>query len=63
MANLGYVGLGVMGSRMAARLLSKGHTVTGFNRTRSKAAWLIDRGMHWADSPRAVTEAARMPSA
>ena len=58
MANLGYVGLGVMGSRMAARLLSKGHTVTGFNRTRSKAAWLIDRGMQWADSPRAVAEAA-----
>ena len=29
MANLGYVGLGVMGGRMADRLLAKGHTVTG----------------------------------
>lgn len=28
MANLGYVGLGVMGGRMADRLLGKGHTVT-----------------------------------
>jgi 3-hydroxyisobutyrate dehydrogenase-like beta-hydroxyacid dehydrogenase len=36
------------------RLLSKGHTVTGYNRTRSKAQWLISKGMHWADSPRAV---------
>ena len=57
MANLGYIGLGAMGGRMAARLLSKGHTVTGYNRTRSKAQWLIDRGMTWADSPRAVAEA------
>jgi len=58
MANLGYIGLGVMGSRMVNRLLDKGHTVTGYNRTRSKAQWLIDRGMHWADSPRQVVEAA-----
>jgi 3-hydroxyisobutyrate dehydrogenase-like beta-hydroxyacid dehydrogenase len=54
MANLGFVGLGVMGSRMVSRLLEKGHTVTGFNRTRAKAQWLLDRGMIWADSPRAV---------
>src|SRR5881296_206144 len=58
MANLGYVGLGVMGGQMADRLLTKGHAVTGYNRTRSKAQWLIERGMKWADSPRAVAEAA-----
>ena len=57
MAKVGFVGLGVMGSRMAERLLSKGHTVTGYNRTRQKAQWLIDKGMKWADSPRAVAEA------
>ena len=54
MANVGYVGLGVMGGNMADRLLAKGHVVTGFNRTRSKAQWLIDKGMKWADSPAAV---------
>jgi len=43
---------------MVNRLLEKGHTVTGYNRTRSKAQWLIDRGMKFADSPRAVAEAA-----
>lgn len=43
---------------MAKRLLDKGHSVTGYNRTRSKAEWLIDRGMRWAESPRAVSEAA-----
>lgn len=58
MANLGYIGLGAMGGPMADRLLTKGHTVTGYNRTRSKAQWLIDRGMKWASSPRAVGEAA-----
>lgn len=58
MANLGFIGLGVMGGQMVSRLLDKGHAVTGFNRTRSKAEWLIERGMSWANSPRAVTEAA-----
>jgi 3-hydroxyisobutyrate dehydrogenase-like beta-hydroxyacid dehydrogenase len=58
MVNLGYIGLGAMGGPMAARLLPEGHTVTGYNRTRSKAQWLLDRGMIWADSPRAVAEAA-----
>src|SRR5579862_9112567 len=57
MAKLGFIGLGVMGGNMVGRLLSKGHTVTGYNRTRSKAQWLIDKGMQWADSPRAVAAA------
>ncbi len=46
-----------MGGNMVARLLDKGHTVTGYNRTRSKAQWLIDKGMKWGDSPRAVAAA------
>jgi 3-hydroxyisobutyrate dehydrogenase-like beta-hydroxyacid dehydrogenase len=58
MANLGFVGLGVMGGRMVNRLLDKGHAVTGYNRTRAKAQWLIDRGMKWANSPHDVAEAA-----
>ena len=57
MANLGFIGLGVMGSNMVSRLLDKGHKVTGYNRTRSKAQWLLDKGMQWADSPRAVAAA------
>ena len=60
MANLGYVGLGEMGGLMVKRLMEKGHTVTGYNRTKSKAEWLIDLGMVWADSPREVCEAADM---
>jgi len=43
-----------MGGRMAERLIDKGHTVTGHNRTRAKAEWLIDKGLRWADTPRGV---------
>ena len=57
MAKVGFIGLGVMGSQMVNRLLSKGHTVTGYNRTRAKAQWLVEKGMQWADSPRAVASA------
>jgi 3-hydroxyisobutyrate dehydrogenase-like beta-hydroxyacid dehydrogenase len=57
MANLGFVGLGVMGSEMVLRLLDKGHTVTGYNRTRTKATRLMEKGMQWAESPREVAAA------
>jgi 3-hydroxyisobutyrate dehydrogenase len=57
MAKLGFVGLGVMGSEMVLRLLEKGHTVTGYNRTPSKAARLIEKGMTLAASPKQVAAA------
>jgi 3-hydroxyisobutyrate dehydrogenase-like beta-hydroxyacid dehydrogenase len=57
MANLGFVGLGLMGGRIVKEFLDAGHVVTGYNRTRAKAQWLIDAGMQWADSPRAVATA------
>ena len=60
MANLGFIGLGVMGGQMVDRLLSKGHTVTGYNRTRSKTEWLVKKGMKLAASPREVAEAANV---
>src|SRR5579885_762630 len=58
MAHLAYVGLGTMGSRVTRRLLDAGHTVTGYNRTKSKCQWLIDAGMRWAETPREVAAAA-----
>jgi 3-hydroxyisobutyrate dehydrogenase-like beta-hydroxyacid dehydrogenase len=57
-ANLGFVGLGVMGSRMVQRLLAAGHAVTAYNRTKSKAQRLLDAGMKWGDTPRAVAAVA-----
>jgi 3-hydroxyisobutyrate dehydrogenase-like beta-hydroxyacid dehydrogenase len=60
MANLGFIGLGVMGGNMVERLLSKGHSVAGYNRTRSKAQPLIDKGMKWARSPQEAATAAEI---
>lgn len=57
MSDVGFIGLGAMGSGMVKRLLDAGHTVTGYNRTKSKAQKLIEMGMKWADTPCAVAEA------
>lgn len=56
MTKIGYVGLGDMGSRMVKRLLEANYEVIGWNRTKSKGEWLVELGMQWGDSPRAVTE-------
>src|SRR5919198_4103639 len=56
-ADVGFVGLGVMGGGVAKRLLDAGNTVTVWNRTREKADWLLEGGARWADSPREVAEA------
>ena len=56
MADLGYVGLGVMGGGVVRRLLDAGHMVTVWNRTREKADPLLAAGARWADSPREVAE-------
>ncbi len=53
---LGFIGLGAMGALIVPRLIAAGHTVTGWNRSREKAKPLIEGGMAWADSPRAVAE-------
>lgn len=59
MSKLGFVGLGAMGSRITKRLMSKGHEVTGFDIfPKEKAQDLINSGMKWADSGRAVCQAA-----
>ncbi len=57
-ANLAFVGLGVMGGRIARRLLAAGHRVTGYNRTKAKAQWLLEAGLRWADTPRQAALAA-----
>ena len=54
--DIGFIGLGEMGVRIVPRLMAAGHNVTGWNRSKDKAAGLIADGMQWADSPRAVAE-------
>ena len=60
MTTIGFVGLGAMGGRVAGRLVAAGHEVYGTNRTESKAAELVERGLRWRDTPREVAEAANV---
>ena len=48
---IGFIGLGIMGSRMAANLLNAGHDVTIHNRTQAKANALVASGATWAETP------------
>jgi 3-hydroxyisobutyrate dehydrogenase len=55
---IGVLGLGAMGSRIAARLLLSGHTVTVFNRTASAMQALCSQGAHAAATPREAAQGA-----
>ena len=49
--NIGFIGLGIMGSRMAANLLKNGVDLTIHNRSADKGADLVNSGAAWGDSP------------
>lgn len=51
---VGFVGLGLMGSRMAKNLKKKGFEVVGWNRTRARAVELEKDGIAVAASPAAL---------
>ena len=53
---IGFIGLGIMGSRMAANLQKHGYSLVVFNRTRDKAQSLLDRGGTFAKSPAKLAE-------
>jgi 3-hydroxyisobutyrate dehydrogenase-like beta-hydroxyacid dehydrogenase len=58
---IGWIGLGIMGSRQAANLRRAGHELTVFNRTQSTAqAWADEHGATVAPSPAAVAEHAEV---
>jgi len=54
MAKYGFLGLGIMGSAMAANLVRAGHEVTVWNRTGSRCASLVALGARQAKTPREV---------
>jgi 3-hydroxyisobutyrate dehydrogenase len=61
MARVAFVGLGVMGYPMAGHLAAKGHSVTVYNRTASRAAaWVAQHGHVSASSPAAAAEGAEI---
>lgn len=60
MAQIGYVGLGTMGGRVALRLIKAGHKVHGYNRTAERVQWLVDQGLDLCMTPREVAEASEI---
>lgn len=54
---LGFIGLGLIGSPMAERLVDAGYLVTVWNRSRDKMASAIEKGAHEARSPADVAKA------
>ena len=57
MANVGYVGLGIMGGPMARHLAAASHSVVVYNRTTAKAEeWVKAHGGLFALTPREVAE-------
>jgi 3-hydroxyisobutyrate dehydrogenase-like beta-hydroxyacid dehydrogenase len=52
--NIGFIGLGIMGSRMAVNLSKAGHKLSVYNRTREKAQNILSRNIIWKDSPAQV---------
>jgi 3-hydroxyisobutyrate dehydrogenase len=52
MANIAFIGLGIMGSPVARHLAQAGHQMTVYNRTQAKAeAWVAEHGGRCAPSP------------
>lgn len=47
---IGFIGIGVMGESMARHLMEKGHSLTVYNRTKSRADRLLAEGAVWAES-------------
>ncbi len=56
MQNIGWIGTGIMGKSMCARLIDAGYTISVYTRTKNKARELIGAGAVWCDSPKAVAE-------
>lgn len=54
---IGFIGLGRMGRGMAANLQKAGYDLVVSDLSRNAAALFLDRGAHWAETPRAAAEA------
>lgn len=53
---IGWIGSGVMGRWMCQHLMTKGFKATVYNRSKDKAAPLLEQGAAWADTPMQVAQ-------
>jgi 3-hydroxyisobutyrate dehydrogenase-like beta-hydroxyacid dehydrogenase len=52
--NVGFIGLGIMGTPMALNILKRGHRLTDYNRTSDKVRPLLDAGATLAALPQDI---------
>jgi 3-hydroxyisobutyrate dehydrogenase len=57
---VGWIGTGIMGRSMCGHLVSAGHSLTTYSRTKAKAEELLNRGAAWAVTPQAVAAASEI---
>lgn len=55
---IAFIGLGIMGSRMAANLLKGGHELIVHNRTKARAKGLVEMGADWSETPAGAAQKA-----
>ena len=53
---IGFIGLGIMGTAMATRMIQAGYDVAVYNRTKEKAESCLKLGARWCSTPRAVAQ-------
>ncbi|GGB39801.1 NAD(P)-dependent oxidoreductase [Fictibacillus barbaricus] len=56
MQTVGFIGTGVMGKSMAGHLINAGYPVHVYTRTKEKAEDLLQKGAHWADTPKEIAK-------
>jgi hypothetical protein len=59
---IGWIGTGVMGGPMCGHLMDHGYPMTVYNRSRERAAPLVQRGARWAEPPPPRWPASRISS-
>lgn len=59
-STIGWIGTGVMGSSMCGNIIDAGYKVSVYNRTKSKALKLIEKGAVWKNSPSEVTRSSEI---
>ena len=60
MVKIGLVGTGMLGEAVGLHLLESGHSLTAYNRTKSKTSNLEKNGATISDTPKNVAESSEL---
>ncbi|MFC6465452.1 NAD(P)-dependent oxidoreductase [Marinilactibacillus sp. GCM10026970] len=60
MKTIGFIGTGVMGASIVGHLMDAGYHVNVYNRTKSKAEELINKGAEWKETPKEIAKSSEL---